>query len=282
MELVENLENKYDQLDYDNLSKMILAKLILFNRRRIGEVQRVTIDSFKTKRTMNPENDIYECLSDVEKRIAINFYHIEVRGKRGRKVPILMTQDTVHHIDLLIKFRNQTGIPDQNRYVFGRGNFSCLRGCDVLRFVASSCGAKKPENLTSTRLRKHVATMCQILNLKEHEMDQLASFMGHDIRIHREFYRMSDDTVHLAKISKLLLAFESGKISDYKGKSLDEINLDIDITNESEDDSEHINELPAETESIISECNMVSIIQYIVKNQYFHFNCYRKDLVQKL
>lgn len=79
--------------------------------------------------------------------------------------------------------------------------------------------------------------MCQILNLKEHEMNRLAAFMGHDIRIHREFYRMSDDTVHLAKISKLFLAFESGKISDYNGKSLDEINLDIDITNESEDDS---------------------------------------------
>lgn len=30
--------------------------------------------------------------------------------------------------------------------------------------------------------------------------------------------------------------------------------------------------MPAETESIISECNMVSIIQYFVKNQYFHFN----------
>ena len=43
--------------------------------------------------------------------------------------------------------------------------------------------AEKPELLTSTALRKHVAILSQVLNLKDQELDILARFLGHDIRI---------------------------------------------------------------------------------------------------
>jgi len=51
-------------------------------------------------------------------------------------------------------------------------------------------------------------------------MDQLANFLGHDIRVHREFYRLPESTLQLAKVSKLLMAMEKGKLSDVKGKGL--------------------------------------------------------------
>ncbi|KAK0146646.1 hypothetical protein N1851_014043 [Merluccius polli] len=51
-------------------------------------------------------------------------------------------------------------------------------------------------------------------------MDQLANFLGHDIRIHREFYRLPDKTLQLAKISKVLLALESGRLAEFHGKNL--------------------------------------------------------------
>ena len=51
----------------------------------------------------------------------------------------------------------------------------------------------------------------------------LADFMGHDISVHREFYRLSEPTIQSARISKLLLALEKGKMHELKGKSLDEI-----------------------------------------------------------
>ena len=38
-------------------------------------------------------------------------------------------------------------------------------------------------------------------------MDQLANFLGHDIRIHREFYRLPEKTLQLAKVSKVLMAY---------------------------------------------------------------------------
>ncbi len=85
---------------------------------------------------------------------------------------------------------------------------------------------QNPEALSSTKLRKHIATMSKILNLSENEADQLADFLGHDIRIHRQFYRLPEGTLQLAKMSKVLMAMEKGTLSEFKGKKLDEIEID--------------------------------------------------------
>ncbi|XP_067272563.1 uncharacterized protein [Pseudorasbora parva] len=66
------------------------------------------------------------------------------------------------------------------------------------------------------------------MNLKDNELDQLADFLGHDIRVHREYYRLPQSTIQLAKISKLLMAMEKGSVKDIQGKSLDEIGDDLD------------------------------------------------------
>ena len=83
------------------------------------------------------------------------------------------------------------------------------------------------ETLTSTQLRKHLATLSQIMNLKENELDQLADFMGHDFRVPHEYYLLTENTLQIAKISKLVLAMELGP-EVYKGKSLDEIDLGLE------------------------------------------------------
>ncbi|KAL7853949.1 hypothetical protein AOLI_G00207930 [Acnodon oligacanthus] len=83
---------------------------------------------------------------------------------------------------------------------------------------------------------KHVATVSQILNLKNNELDQVADFLGLDFRVHREYYRLSEATTQLAKISKLLLAMEKGCLPDLQGKSLDDIEIEDEIN--STDDSD--------------------------------------------
>ena len=65
--------------------------------------------------------------------------------------------------------------------------------------------------------------MSQLFNLKDNELDILASFLGHNIQVHRDFYRLLKNTIILAKISKILIAAEKGKMHKYQGKSLDEI-----------------------------------------------------------
>ncbi|XP_068707934.1 uncharacterized protein [Montipora foliosa] len=97
---------------------------------------------------------------------------------------------------------------------------------------------EKPEAVTSTRLRKYVATVSQILDLQENELDWLARHLSHDISVHREYYRLHESTIELAKVGKILTTVDEGKTRLWAGKSLDDIDLDKDIDPISDRDSE--------------------------------------------
>ena len=218
-----------DPKAYSMLSETILAQIILFNRRRQGEAAKMLLETYQSKNTEALNEDVMQCLSKLERDLSLSFTRIVIRGKRGRKVPVLLTRDMTASLDFLIEHRMQEEeILETNKYVFARLNsLSYIRGSDCLRKFANLCDAKHPETLTSTQLRKHIATLCQIMNLKDHELDQVAKFMGHDIRVHREYYRLTENTIQLAKMSKLLMAIECGT-SVYKGKSLDEIDVELE------------------------------------------------------
>lgn len=83
-----------------------------------------------------------------------------------------------------------------------------------------------PTNITSTKLRNYIATISQVLvSLKETEVDWLARHLGHDIQVHRDFYRLYESTIEIAKVSKLLLTVDQGETRKFARKSLAEIDL---------------------------------------------------------
>ncbi|XP_049417423.1 uncharacterized protein LOC125879523 [Epinephelus fuscoguttatus] len=185
------------------------------------------LSAFLSRDTSDPHEDLDWALSEVEKKLCRHFSRIVTRGKRGRAVPILLTPKMLHALELLVQQREACGVLQDNTYLFARpAAMSHLRGSDCIRGFAKSCGAKCPKALSSTKLRKHAATLSTVLNMTDTEMDQLANFLGHDIRIHREFYRLPDKTLQLAKISKVLLALEKGRLAEFHGKNLDEITID--------------------------------------------------------
>lgn len=82
---------------------------------------------------------------------------------------------------------NVVGSVDKNNtFLFPRPRPSKtpVHSHDVLRRYASDCGAKEPQWITSTNRRKHIVIITQLLNLKKHELDIVAGFMGHDVRMH--------------------------------------------------------------------------------------------------
>ncbi|XP_038055807.1 uncharacterized protein LOC119727811 [Patiria miniata] len=130
-------------------------------------------------------------------------------------------------LDTLMNRRHEAGIDDSNAYLFSnQRGLGHIRGTDTLREHASKCKAKNPEFLRATRLRKHIATVSQIMNLQENELDLLASFLGHDVRTHREFYRMPESTLQVAKLSKVLLKMDKGDVQGLAGKRLKDVELD--------------------------------------------------------
>jgi len=155
---------------------------------------------------------------------------VEIHGKRGRKVPVILTPEMINGIDLLIKTRETVGIAADNPYVFARPSRQSLepmRAWDCLKKLATQCEPplSNPSNITSTKLRKYIATISQVLSLKETEVDWLARHLGHDIRVHRDIYRLHESTIEIAKVSKLLLTIDQGKTSKFAGKTLAEIDL---------------------------------------------------------
>ncbi|KAF7641213.1 hypothetical protein LDENG_00288930 [Lucifuga dentata] len=224
------------------LAKVCLTQIILFNRRREGEVASMPLSAFSSRDTSDPHEDVDWALSEVEKKLCRHFSRIVIRGKRGRLVPILLTSKMLCGLQLLVKQREAFGVLKDNTYLFARPEaMTHFRGSDCIRGFAKVCGAKCPKSRTSTRLRKHAATLSTVLNMTDTEMDQLANFLGHDIRIHREFYRLPEKTLQLAKISKVLMALKQGRLAEFHGKNLDEIGIEPDekVLDSDEEDSIH-------------------------------------------
>ncbi|XP_041855503.1 uncharacterized protein LOC121649037 [Melanotaenia boesemani] len=230
----EALKNETTAHSYSSLAKATLTKIVIFNRRRVGEVSKIKLKNFLERDQSNTHEK--RGLSDYEQKLCTYFERVELKGKRGRKVAVLLTPNMTKALNLLVEKREERGVPVENEYLFAIPN--CLtyyRGHECLRKFADECGAQEPEYLRSTRLRKEMATTSQILNLKNNELDQLADFMGHDLAVHRQFYRLSEPTIQSAKISKILLALEKGMLHEVRGKSLEEIG---DNTDDEEDTSE--------------------------------------------
>jgi len=212
-------------------AETVMSKIILFNRRRSGEVENMTIAQTNGPTDHAICTDSLRLLSPFERTLIHKFRRFSVRGKRGRVVPVLITERMSSDIKLLNDTREACGVSPKNECVFSRPYYDstkALRGCDSLRKMSLSCGASEPARLTSTKLRKHVGTMSQVLNLQDNELDILAGFLGHDIHVHRHYYRLQEETLQVAKVSKILLMLERGKIHQYKGKSLDDITLSSD------------------------------------------------------
>lgn len=179
-----NRKEKATTQNYSDLAKGTLAQVV-FNRRRAGEVSKMRIRSFIERDQTKLHEDVAMGLSKTEQKLCKYFTRLEIMGKRGRKVAVLLTPSMVDALSLLTSKRSECSVCDKNIFLFARPkSMSHYRGQDCLRVHASQCGAKHPEHLRSTQLRKHVATLSQVLNLKNNEFDQVADFMGHDLHVH--------------------------------------------------------------------------------------------------
>ena len=82
---------------------------------------------------MNEE--VTKSLSPFELHLSKIFTKIEIRGKRGRKVLLLMTKAVEKGIDILIQLRADVGVSEGNPYIFpciGNGSLKNIRWADAI------------------------------------------------------------------------------------------------------------------------------------------------------
>ncbi|CAB3987135.1 uncharacterized protein LOC110043873 [Paramuricea clavata] len=248
--------------DWVMLAKATLTRLVMFNKRRGGEAANLLLSAFQERPNWKEANssEIVKSLNKFEKNLSEMLDMVEVRGKRGRKVPIILTPELKTSIELLNRTRSAVGIPEDNPYVFANASKKSLnhmRTWSCMNQFALECDPPltNPKNITSNGLRKYIATISQVLAMKATEMDWLARHLGHDITVHRNYYRLHESTLEIAKVSKLLLAVDKGKTSQLVGKSLTEIGIDDipEFSEESDQSEDDTGEIPSTSTTSASQ-----------------------------
>ena len=57
-------------------------------------------------------------------------------------------------------------------------------------------------------------------------MEWVATHLGHTMNVERTYYRVMSSTIEKAKIAKLLLLADQGKVDQFHGKALDDIDFE--------------------------------------------------------
>lgn len=189
------LKNSKNINDYRILVETTLISTILHNRKRVGDIQYLDLHSYKNQIENETNNtaqtELVSSLTENEKVLTQNYKRIVGIGKGSRPVTILIPKNLQKYFSMVYNLRiNSTWFSPDNTYFFSYPkSLRWIEGCSVIRKYANMSGAKNPELITSCRLRKHIATVTQLLSLRGNEIDQLAKFMGHTTKTHEQFYK---------------------------------------------------------------------------------------------
>ncbi|XP_069109914.1 uncharacterized protein [Argopecten irradians] len=246
-----NKQPSSDTSTWRYLAQLALCRVCVFNRRRGGEVGEMLLTSYQERNMEQGSKELISCLEPIEKKLMERLQLVDIMGKRKRKVPVILTADMVEALDCLNSHRSAVVSP-ANKYLFAALSTSNghLKGWDALNMISQKAGLQKPQLMRTTNLRKYVATVSQIVDMgSNQELEWLASHMGHSLSVHREYYRLQEKTLELAKVSKLLMVVDKGLTYKYAGRRLDQITLD-EIEDVSEEPNQHEteNDGPADEE----------------------------------
>lgn len=225
--MLKESSNSLNYNAYNELLESIFCRILLLNRRRAGELQRLQLSYYKNYDETDSENNKYDFDTVLSPTEQILENGIVIREKTGKEVPVLLSRDVQKDIENLISVRHKH-VKMDNDFLFSKAGGSVICGYKTIEKYAKTCGANNPKALSLNRLGKHLTTLAQLFNMSENAVEQLASIMDHTMSIRERNYRLSDDLVQTAKIFKLLLLMETGNADMYKGLNFDEININLD------------------------------------------------------
>ncbi len=209
----EALSKGYSEDEWIRLAKFIVAWIIVFNRRRVGEVQNIKVEEFICRQSIDDDSNeqIMSTMSEAAKSLARKFKRMKIRGKLGRDVPVLLKPMVDKAIQLLLSYRKEAGLSDDRLFLFELPlscaiNIRVVNACELLRNLSILCGASNPLSLRGTTLRKHMATTCISLELNDVLVSEVAKFMGHGDKIHHQYYRKNPLQNEIVQMSQVLEA----------------------------------------------------------------------------
>ena len=192
---------------YNRLAERTMVSLLVFNKRRGGEAANVLLTDFTERAEYQQNRTILKSLSQLERELVTKMTLVQLIGKRDRIVPILLPPEEKRAIEALLRYRQTVGLPEEGKLFAKAPKGSVMCHGYALKKACRNAGVDE-RKITSTTLRKYLATVVQVMSLTESEMDQVAMHLGHDLTVHRRYYRLQHSTVELSKVSRLLMSTE--------------------------------------------------------------------------
>ncbi|GJQ88466.1 hypothetical protein Trydic_g19923 [Trypoxylus dichotomus] len=207
--------------------------MFLFNDRSFSEIERILLHAYCEDCENNVIKESDE-LSLCEKIFVGSLKHLVIKGNNDKNVLVLIDKLTQESTDLSLAYRPNF-CETNNPYLFDLCDTNThINGYDVFRkhLILALSDHKVISLLASTRYRRHLATILQILQMNSDELTQLQISMGHTPEKYGEFY-WPLDTDQIAKLSKMLLHSQNICTNEYKERQLDDLGL-IGIDGDSE------------------------------------------------
>lgn len=233
-----NLQKKFLFSAWTSLGAATLSSIQLFNRRRPGETERILISDFENYERINENVSTSSGLrSKDQKEQAQKYVRFCIRGKLGRTVPVILDELNLKCAQMFLQLRSKAKVHSKNPYLFGIPGHDKiidrhLRAYQVMLRFAKESGSEFPDTLRGTTLRKHIATMGITLNLTDNQITDLANFMGHHEKIHKEVYRKPIIVKDITEISQLLEAAQG--VRDADNNVIDESDSDVESNENTE------------------------------------------------
>ena len=136
--LGEQLNDEARSHSWHELCELALTRVIIFNKRRAGEVSKMTLEAYQNRAKWHAASstEFRAVLSSLETKLVDHMELIKITGKKGSSAPVLLTNDMVTAIDTVTKLRQQIGIDIENPYIYPNDlsrTGEPLRGHDCIR-----------------------------------------------------------------------------------------------------------------------------------------------------
>nr|XP_034316734.1 uncharacterized protein LOC109620100 isoform X3 [Crassostrea gigas] len=231
-------------ISYANYKKVVvltLARITLYNRRRCHEVQAIRLKAYNQRKTGQDDvqAQLMKELTSFEAHLLMTQEVVEIRGKVGRCVPVILPLETRQALSFIASkiVRKACSIPVESPYLFGSKTGGVFRAYDAISTVAQEAGLSSPSLIRTSNMRKYMATMVQALDTSEAERSWIIQHLGHNMDVHLHHYRQTSDVLERTEVAKILLIQDFGIVPHYVGRKLSDIQLDdIISTGESTSD----------------------------------------------
>ncbi len=145
------------------------TRIVMYNKCRSGEIEVIRINDHLRRKSGVTDLDkaMRTELSPLQLCLLESQEMMEVRGKGGRGVPVIVPPDLKPVLQYLVNAdaREESGVQSANKYMFPNKSIGVLRAYDSLKTLCMVVNLQRTEQITSVNLRKYTATIAYIFDL---------------------------------------------------------------------------------------------------------------------